>query len=89
LAIALGNVGWSLQGTRREFSSHSIIWSDLYFCSSVNQGFEKEKLIFWQSNLAYAKKQVGDYEDAETASHRKPLQIAEREFRSRHTSRWQ
>ncbi len=78
LAIALGNVGWSLQAQGENSQAIPFLERSLVLFQR-EQGFEKEKLIFWQSNLAYAKKQVGDYEDAEKLL-TGALEIAEKNF---------
>lgn len=80
LAIALGNVGWALQGQGENSQAIPLLERSLLLFLGES-GFEKEKLIFWQSNLAYAKKQVGDFEAAEKLL-KQALAIAEREFAS-------
>lgn len=80
LAIALGNVGWALQGQGENSQAIPLLERSLLLFQGES-GFEKEKLIFWQSNLAYAKKQVGDFEAAEKLL-KQALAIAEREFAS-------
>ncbi len=78
LAIALGNVGWSLQA-QGENSQAIPFWERSLVLLQAEPGFEKEKLIFWFADLAAAKQQIGEYEDAEKLL-KSAVSISEKSF---------